>query len=252
MQATLVVADLGVIDYDVAHELQAQLRDRKVAGFGADWLLLLEHPPVYTLGRGAALAHLGDAGRGTVPVRRVRRGGEVTFHGRGQLVGYPIIDLGRLAIGARDLHAYLRRLEGVLIRAVGRVGLAAGRSPGRTGVWVRGCKLASIGIGVRRWVTTHGFALNVSTDLGYFERIVPCGLRGVRMTSLSAEGIATDVATVGIIVAREFATEFGYASVVWPGGADRPMRVTCASGASGTMVAPASAAATEPGAGDAG
>jgi lipoyl(octanoyl) transferase len=211
----LVIAALGLVEYDVASTIQEELRARRIEGaLRADVLLLLEHPPVYTLGRGATLAHLGAAAGGTVPVRRVGRGGQVTFHGPGQLVGYPIVDLARRT---PDLHAYLRNLEDVLIRGARTAGVAAERVAGRTGVWVQGRKLASIGIGVRRWVTTHGFALNVTTDLTYFDAIVPCGIAGVRMTSLSAEGVMTDIGTVGAHVAAEMIRTLGYAEAAWVG-----------------------------------
>jgi lipoate-protein ligase B len=130
----------------------------------------------------------------------------VTFHGRGQLVGYPIIDL---SCQSRDVHAYVRCLEDALIRTVARLGGVAERLGGQPGVWMGGGKLASVGIGVRRWVTTHGFALNVTTDLAYFDAIVPCGLPDVRMTSLLAEGIYADIHDVGVHVARELAGALG-------------------------------------------
>ena len=211
---TLVAADLGVVHYDAALRLQEALRDHRIRGEVPDLLLLQEHSPVYTLGRAATLDHLGAAATGTVPVRRVGRGGYATFHGPGQLVGYPIIDLSHR--GA-DVHAYLRCLESALIRAVGGCGVAAGRIAGRPGVWVERRKLGSIGIGVRRWVTTHGFALNVSTDLAYFDAIVPCGLSGVRMTSLLAEGSRPDRRSLEACVARALAEELGYRTVRWVG-----------------------------------
>ncbi len=150
-----------------------------------DVLILLEHPPVVTLGRGARTEHLllspeTLSARG-IDCIEAGRGGDVTFHGPGQLIGYPIVDLTPLG---RDLHRYLRALEEVLIRTLAAFGVRAERSAGRTGVWVGGEKIASIGIGVRRWVAWHGFALNVADDLGPFDAIVPCGLRGVSMTSL--------------------------------------------------------------------
>jgi lipoate-protein ligase B len=153
-----------------------------------DLLLLLEHPPVVTLGRSAKPAHLRWsvaelAARG-VDLVETSRGGDVTFHGPGQLVGYPLIDLDR---AGRDLHAYLRRLEEVLILTVAEFGLTAGRSAERTGVWVGPRKIASIGVAVRQWLTWHGFALNVAEQHDGFAAIVPCGLYGVEMTSLAGE-----------------------------------------------------------------
>jgi lipoyl(octanoyl) transferase len=152
-----------------------------------DILLLLEHPPVITLGRGGQernllLPEARLAERG-IAVHRVGRGGDVTYHGPGQLVGYPIVDL---APRGRDLHRFLRLLEATLLATLAAFGLQGRRHPGRTGVWVGEAKIASIGIGVRHWISWHGFALNVATDLGAFDQIVPCGLAGVRMTSMEA------------------------------------------------------------------
>jgi lipoate-protein ligase B len=152
----------------------------------SDWLLFPDHPPVLTVGRGGSEASLrvsrsALAERG-VELFEVTRGGDMTWHGPGQLVGYPIVDLSRVD---RDLHAFLRALEEVLVEALAGWGLAAGRVPGRTGVWAgEEEKIASLGIAVRNWVSYHGFALNVAPDLGFFDLIHPCGLRGVRMTSL--------------------------------------------------------------------
>ena len=148
-----------------------------------------------------------------VPVHRVSRGGEVTFHGPGQLVGYPLIDLTN---HGRDVHLYLRGLEAVLIEVLATYGIAAHREAGKTGVWVNEKKIASIGVGVRRWVTYHGFALNVSTDLSYFADIVPCGLVGVRMTSMAEVLLrAIDVASLKPLVAATFARSFGYKDMLW-------------------------------------
>lgn len=177
----------GRLDYDQALQLQQQLllqRERQ----SCDILLLLEHPAVITLGRGGRLSNLRLpettlAERG-IPVLRVGRGGDVTYHGPGQLVGYPIVDL---TPRGRDLHRYLRLLEDTLLTTLAAFGLQGRRDPGRTGVWVGAAKIASIGIGVRRWISWHGFALNVATDLRAFDAIVPCGLTGVRMTSMEAQ-----------------------------------------------------------------
>jgi lipoyl(octanoyl) transferase len=209
---TLIAVRLGRVDYDSALELQEHVRERRARGEVPDVLLLLEHPPVYTLGRGADPADLGAAGTGLVPIRRVGRGGAVTFHGPGQVIGYPIVALE----GPRaDVRAYLRALESALIRAACEWEIVAGRVPGATGVWVQGRKLASIGIGVRSGVTTHGFALNVSTDLSYFRPIVPCGLQNVRMTSFASEGREAAAAAVEASVARALAEVLGYRSLSW-------------------------------------
>jgi lipoyl(octanoyl) transferase len=208
-QNTLGVARLGTIDYAAALALQERMLAARQQDRIADVLLLLEHPHVYTLGRGASEAFLLNR-PAEVPLYRVSRGGEVTYHGPGQLVGYPII---KLEGAARDVHAYLRRLEDTMIGALGEVRIDAGRRERLTGVWIGERKIASIGVCIRRWVTMHGFALNVTTDLGYFERIVPCGIDGCVMTSIAAQGRA-DV-TVGVfahLVERNFAAVFGYAA----------------------------------------
>lgn len=206
----LAVASLGVVPYDRALDLQERLVDARARG-GEDTLLLLEHPPVYTLGRGADTAFLGAAAGGAVPVVRTSRGGQVTYHGPGQLVAYPVVDLR----GHRcDVRWYVRRLEDVVIRSLEAFGITGERVDGAPGVWVAGAKIASIGIAVRRWITWHGVALNVDVDLTPFTRIVPCGLAGVRMTSLAREGRSVDRAAVGEVLARAFASVFGYDVVV--------------------------------------
>lgn len=209
----LLVVDLGLREYAEALSFQRAMAvarlERRLAH---DVLLLVEHPPVITLGRSSKAAHLVAspellAARG-VAVHEVERGGDVTFHGPGQLVGYPIIDL----TGHRqDLHWYLRQLEAVLIAAVGTFGVPAERNPGKTGIWTQGRKLASIGVHARQWVTWHGFALNVSTDLGYFDLMVPCGIPDVTMTSLAAELGPGDAASLGPAVRSAVIDAFGAA-----------------------------------------
>ena len=185
----LRVEDLGLVPYRDALAIQRELRARRISGeLAEDVLLLVEHPPVVTLGRGTRASSLPLAPaaleRRGVEVFEVERGGDVTLHAPGQLVGYPILDLRRYR---EDLHWYLRSLEDVLIRALGTFGIEADRNPGRTGVWTAGRKIASIGIHVKQWVTLHGFALNVTTDLDLFDLIVPCGIPQVVMTSVAAE-----------------------------------------------------------------
>ena len=185
----LWVERLGLLEYDEALEYQRAVARARIAGtIEEDVLLLVEHPPVVTLGRSAKNQHLLVspellAARG-VGLFEVERGGDVTFHGPGQLVGYPIIDLKR---HKRDLHWYLRQVEEALIRAIGAFGIVGERQSGYTGVWTQNRKIASIGVHARDWVTWHGFALNVSTDLGYFDLIVPCGIPAVTMTSIARE-----------------------------------------------------------------
>ena len=185
MNRRLDVRRLGRVHYGEALAIQRRLADERIAGAIPDTLLLLEHPPVVTLGRGTKESSLPlqpDAlRRQGVDVFEIERGGDVTYHGPGQLVGYPILDLQGLK---PDLHWYLRQLEEALIQAVSAFGITAERNPGYTGVWTQGRKIASIGIHVRQWVTWHGFALNVTTDLSGFDTIVPCGLSGKRMTSM--------------------------------------------------------------------
>jgi len=187
--ARLLVQDLGRRRYGEVLELQRALCRQRIAGeIEEDILLLVEHDPVVTLGRGTRAGSLPlprpELERRGVEVFEVERGGDVTFHGPGQLVGYPVLDLRQ---HREDLHWYLRRLEAGLIDALGRVGIVAGTNPGLTGVWTGGRKIASIGIHVKQWVTFHGFALNVTTDLSYFDLIVPCGIRDVIMTSVATE-----------------------------------------------------------------
>ena len=188
----LEVEDLGRTDYLSAGRRMAEVLAERVAGHGPDRLLLAEFEPVLTVGRGADPARYAEAG---IPVHAVERGGKATFHGPGQLVAYPVV---RLEEGVRDLHAYLHALEDGLISCVGDFGLAGGRDPRNTGCWVGGRKVASIGVAVRRWVTWHGVALNVSTDLGWFRRFDPCGLEPEVMTSMERElgGTAPDFGAV--------------------------------------------------------
>ena len=198
MMSRLIVQDLGRRGYGEVLELQRALCRQRIAGeIDEDILLLVEHDPVVTLGRGTRAGSLPlpklELERRGVEVFEVERGGDVTFHGPGQLVGYPVLDLRH---HREDLHWYLRRLEAGLIGGLGRLGVTAGPNPGLTGVWTRGRKIASIGIHVKQWVTFHGFALNVSTDLSYFDLIVPCGIRDVIMTSVAAELGRADSATL--------------------------------------------------------
>jgi lipoyl(octanoyl) transferase len=175
---------LDCVEYRKALDLQLSFVDRRAGGETRDTLLLLTHPHVYTIGRSGdqanllvseeALTHEG------IPLERVSRGGDVTYHGPGQLVGYPIVFLAR-----PDLHRFVRCLEFALIEALDAFDVSSQRIEGLTGVWVGDKKIASIGVGVRRWVTYHGFALNVTTDLTYFHRIHLCGLKGREATSMT-------------------------------------------------------------------
>lgn len=189
---------LGSVDYDEASRLQeARVRARQ-NGEVADALFLLEHSAVITLGRGADEGHVLRTDG--IPLRRTGRGGDVTIHGPGQLVGYPVLELAR-----RDLHRYLRDLEEVLIRTLGDFGISGKRILGRTGVWVGEAKIAAIGVRVSRWVTSHGFALNVDPDLALFSWIVPCGIRDGSVTSMAAVlGRAPQIREVARCVVEHF------------------------------------------------
>jgi lipoyl(octanoyl) transferase len=201
---------LGRIPYLQALEQQEELVARKAADPDlADELWLLEHEPVYTMGRTPDVASLRDESLLPHPVIRIGRGGQATYHGPGQLVGYPILDLRKRG---QDLHRHLRLIEEVLLRAVQLLGLAAVRRERLTGIWVGERKLASIGVGVRRWVSMHGFALNVSGALDAFDHITPCGIQGVQMTSVERE--------LGRSVTLEEMS--GVISVVWQ-EIDRPV-----------------------------
>jgi lipoate-protein ligase B len=215
----LLVADLGTLPYATALDVQRRVARARIAGaIAEDVLLLVEHPPVVTLGRSSKAHHLVAsaellAARG-VELHEVERGGDATFHGPGQLVGYGVVDLKR---HKQDLHWYLRQVEGALIEALDAFGIVGERSTGYTGVWTGGAagarKLASIGVHARDWVTWHGFALNVATALSYFDLIVPCGIAGVDMTSMARElERAVTVADVAPVVGDAFARQFGLAA----------------------------------------
>jgi lipoyl(octanoyl) transferase len=198
---------LGRVDFAAALAMQEEIVAHKIAdGAALDELLLLEHEPVFTIGRTPDQTSLGDEARLPYPVVKINRGGQATYHGPGQLVGYPIIDLRRRG---QDLHRYLRALEEFLIALCGSYGVAAARRHGLTGVWVGERKIASIGVGVRRWVTMHGFALNVGEDLAPFASITPCGIAGVTMTSLVREtGARCSVQEVARLAGELFAERF--------------------------------------------
>jgi lipoyl(octanoyl) transferase len=209
---------LGRVPYAEALELQRSIaRDRISGAISQDVLLLMEHPPVVTLGRSSKGKNLTASpefleSRG-VELFEVERGGDVTFHGPGQLVGYPIIDLKR---HRQDLHWYLRSIEQALINALADYGIPGERNTSYTGVWTRGKKIASIGVHARDWVTWHGFALNVTTELSYFNLIVPCGIDGVVMTSIARELGVENVSARDVTdrVTAKFADAFDLTAVV--------------------------------------
>ena len=210
----LLTIHLGRTRYSDAWALQKKIFSARLARRIPDVLLLTEHEPVYTLGKGADSNHLlagdNELREKKVDVFAVDRGGDVTYHGPGQLVGYPILDLNDHGL---DIHRYLRDIEEVLIRVSAEFGVAAGRSEGMTGAWVKNDKIAAIGVKVSRWVTMHGFALNVSTDLSYFDRIIPCGIFHKGVTSLKSEvGHEVEFSDVEQSVIRNFESVFSLAS----------------------------------------
>jgi lipoyl(octanoyl) transferase len=205
---TLSVAHLGTVEYPAALALQTAMVAARQSEQIGDTLLLLEHPHVFTLGRGADERFLLSERPSEIPVHRVSRGGQVTYHGPGQLIGYPIVKLeGR----DRDVHRYLRALEEVIIRALGDVGIIGVRREGLTGVWVGARKIGSIGVGIKRWTTSHGFAINVRPNLSYFNGIVACGIDGCETTSIAALGHAeVTVEHFATMISSCFTEVFGY------------------------------------------
>ena len=202
------VRDFGVITYVQALELQKEYEAKRKTGLVPDQLLIVEHPHVITLGRNGhhenLLASSDVLARAGIAFHHTNRGGDITYHGPGQIVGYPIFDLREWK---RDVVAYVRALEQVLIDSLADFGIGAARVPGATGVWVDEAKIAAIGVHISRWVTTHGFALNHTTDLHYFQYIVPCGLTKP-VTSMRALGVNASRSEVIACVVRHFAAQF--------------------------------------------
>lgn len=199
--------ELGQVDYQKAWDWQRQLvRDRIHNPQLPDTFILLEHPPVYTLGQGASLDFLKfNPDQSDHALHRIERGGEVTYHCPGQLVGYPILNL---KYHQPDLHWYLRQLEEVIIRTLSIYGLEAKRIPGLTGVWLDNCKVAAIGIKVSRWITMHGFSLNINPDLSGFDQIVPCGIHNCTVGSLAQFISNLDSSAVQATLLGQFAQVF--------------------------------------------
>ncbi|HXI89949.1 MAG TPA: lipoyl(octanoyl) transferase LipB [Blastocatellia bacterium] len=202
---------MGLVPYDDGLRLQERAVQRLRSGDAPEQLLLLEHPHVFTLGRGAdssnILADRQHLESNSVEVHETGRGGDVTYHGPGQLVGYPIINLKP---DRCDVHRYVRDIEEVLIRSIAEFGVTGTRIAGLTGVWVGNEKIGAIGVRIARWITSHGFALNVNTDLSYFKMIVPCGITDKGVTSLSRQtGRSIDTRDVAQIVAENFGKVFG-------------------------------------------
>lgn len=202
--------DLGRMRWAEAYALQQELSEQRKRHEIGDQLLLVEHPHVVTMGRNGHMSNLiaGEEilARTGIDFHHTNRGGDVTYHGPGQLVGYPILDLNDWK---RDVHAYVRAVEDVIIQTIGMFGLRGGRVEGATGVWVDGAKICAIGVHISRWVTSHGFALNVETDLQYFQYIIPCGLT-LPVTSMRALGVGAGMAEVKLALRQQFAKVFGY------------------------------------------
>lgn len=202
---------LGIVDYAEAHELQKELQARRIAGDVEDIVLVLEHPPVLTLGRSAKARHVLVSAevleaRG-MTVHEVGRGGDVTYHGPGQLVAYPIIDLKP---DRKDVRKYVWSLEETMIRTCADLGVTAARVQGLNGAWVADRKIGAVGVRISRWVTMHGLALNVDSDLTHFDLIVPCGIADKAVTSLTSElGRTVGVADVARPLAHHLASLFG-------------------------------------------
>jgi lipoate-protein ligase B len=211
MGDSLGIIDAGLMRYSCALELQRSLVARKKDGDESDYLILVEHTPVITLGRRACESHLlmprEEMARRGVDVFDIERGGDVTYHCPGQLVGYPIVDLKRAGLG---VGAWLRFIEAALVEALVPFGVAGFARKGLTGVWTHEGKLAAIGVAVTRWISFHGFALNVNADLSGFDLIVPCGLASERVTSMSRIlGKPVDMGSVKSEIARVFSRRLG-------------------------------------------
>lgn len=228
---------LGRRDYNWTWNYQKSLFEKRLDGSIPDTLLFVEHDPVYTIGRTGSednilvrydrvsAERIGDARSDavtekiSVPVIHIDRGGDVTFHGPGQLVGYPVMKLSDFYL---DLHRYLRNLEDVIIQTLAEFEISAGREKGLTGVWVDGSKIAAIGVKVTKWITMHGFALNVFTDLEYFKKIVPCGIENCRVTSMKElTGKEYSLQEVSEVVADKFGIVFNSSKTLAANSASR-------------------------------
>lgn len=215
MDKKITYSDLGTIDYKNAWELQKEILDLRYKSEIDDILFLLEHPHTYTLGKTADRKNLTAQkiflDQNKISVYDIDRGGDITYHGPGQIVGYPIIDLRKWK---EDTHKYLRAIEDVIIKTCAEYNLIANRNDEFTGVWIGDKKIAAIGIKVSRWITMHGFAFNVNTDLSLFDGIIPCGIRDKKVTSMQYElGQTIDLNEVKSIILKKFMEVFEYSLV---------------------------------------
>lgn len=212
----LCYADIGIVDYKEAWDLQYNIHENRVAGRINDYLLLLEHPNTYTLGKTADRSHLVGSDdylkEKKISIYDIDRGGDITYHGPGQVVGYPIINLNDWH---QDTHKYLRALEEVIIRVCFDFGIIGKRDSNYTGVWIDDRKIAAIGIKVSRWVTMHGFAFNINTDLSLFSGIIPCGISDKAVTSLSKEtNKIIEIDFIKTLLLKYFTEVFEYNSII--------------------------------------
>ena len=182
MEVTYNILDLGKSHYNDAWELQKRLQSQRISGQIDDQLLLVEHFPVYTLGKNTPREHLLTKESDNISIIQTDRGGDITFHGPGQLVGYPILDLNQYK---RSISWYMRELEQLIIDVLKEYDINAGRKKGLTGVWVKGKKIAALGVRISKWVTMHGFSLNINPDLKYYQGIIPCGITEYGVTSMA-------------------------------------------------------------------
>ena len=204
----LQVHDLGFIPYKEAWNIQKDLHQKRLDGETGDMLLLVEHEPVYTLGKNANREHILHQSPDNVEVIQVERGGDVTFHGPGQVVGYPILDLHNYKL---SVSWYMQSLEEVIINTLGEFNIVASRKNGLTGVWVKDEKIAALGVRISRWVTMHGFALNVNTNLRYFDVIIPCGISEYNVTSMELIlGEKIPISEVKAILIKKFKEQFKF------------------------------------------
>lgn len=216
MKRTLSILDLGFSPYGETLELQRKLVKSREKGEIQDLLILVEHNHVYTLGRGGKESNLllnkESLKKKGIEFFEIERGGDITYHGPGQLVGYPIFDLSRIK---KDVHLFLRNIEEVMIQVLEGYDISGERIKGKTGVWVRGEKIASIGIKVSRWITWHGFALNVNTDLSYFDDIILCGLKEARPVSMAGlTDKELDMKRVKEKITDSFVEVFDFSSII--------------------------------------